>query len=97
MWCSDTCRHRAWEQKRAAESGRSAVEVVERRVIVERATPAAAPTLPKGAEWVPVLTELAHQLDSGRIYDRDLGAIAQAAGAFSEALRRRLQQPHRRH
>lgn len=33
-WCGTSWRHRAWEQKRAAESGRSAVAVVER--IVER-------------------------------------------------------------
>lgn len=33
-WCSSTCRHRAWEQRRAAASGRSAVEVVDRRVEV---------------------------------------------------------------
>lgn len=35
-WCSTTCRHRAWEQKRAAESGRSAVEVVDRPVEIVR-------------------------------------------------------------
>lgn len=29
-WCPDTCRHRAWEQRRAVASGRAAVEV-ERR------------------------------------------------------------------
>ena len=29
-WCGTSCRHRAWEQRRAAESGRSATEVVER-------------------------------------------------------------------
>src|SRR4051812_17094869 len=33
-WCSATCRHRAWEQNRAAVSGRSAVQVVERQVQV---------------------------------------------------------------
>jgi hypothetical protein len=33
-WCSATCRHRAWEQSRAATSGRTAVQVVERRVEV---------------------------------------------------------------
>jgi hypothetical protein len=28
-WCSATCRHRAWEQRRAAASGLVAVEVVD--------------------------------------------------------------------
>lgn len=32
-WCSATCRHRAWEQDRAAQSGRSAVTVVDRPVV----------------------------------------------------------------
>lgn len=37
-WCSASCRHRAWEQRRAAEAGLAAVEVVDRRVevIVEK-------------------------------------------------------------
>ena len=65
-------------------------------MIVERAVPAAASSVPKGVEWAPVLWELARQLDSGRIYDSDLAAIAQAAGAFSAALRRRLEQARRR-
>ena len=42
-WCSATCRHRAWEQARAASSGRSVVEIVERVVTVPAAPPAPAP------------------------------------------------------
>lgn len=40
-WCSATCRHRAWEQRRAAESGLAAVAIVERiveKVVVEKVT-----------------------------------------------------------
>src|SRR4051794_33891290 len=33
-WCSAACRQRAWEQSRAAASGRAAIEVVERVVEV---------------------------------------------------------------
>src|SRR6476620_9629870 len=33
-WCSPACRHRAWEQRRAAASGLAAIEVVEQ--VVER-------------------------------------------------------------
>jgi hypothetical protein len=32
IWCSASCRHRAWEQRRAAASGLSAIEVVDRPV-----------------------------------------------------------------
>ena len=43
-WCSNTCRKRAWEQARAAASGRSAVEIVERLVTVPAQQP---PPLPR--------------------------------------------------
>ena len=32
-WCSQTCRKRAWEQRRAAASGLAAVTVVERVIV----------------------------------------------------------------
>lgn len=82
-WCSATCRHRAWEQKRAAASGRSAIEVVERRVEVP------VPATPSRREWAGLLDELARQVEDGRIYDRDLLELFEALGAVLEALRRR--------
>lgn len=107
-WCGTSCRHRAWEQHRAAESGRSAVAVVER--IVERvvtvqlpaptpkvrppqpATPAPpATSAPTGSAWAPLLTELARQLDTGRIYTRDLNTILPTFDEALQALNRRLQ------
>ncbi|SDJ02298.1 hypothetical protein SAMN05444157_1329 [Frankineae bacterium MT45] len=71
-WCSAGCRQRAWEQTRAAESGRSAVQVVERRVEIPIEKPAAPPRTPRHTEWIGTLHELAKQLDRGDIYDRDL-------------------------
>lgn len=105
-WCGTSCRHRAWEQHRAAASGRSAVQVVER--VVERVvtvqlpapqprptpTPPAftqpTPATPTGSGWTPLLTELARQLDTGRIYRRDLDAILPAFDQALQALNRRL-------
>ena len=72
-WCSASCRQRAWEQSRAAASGRSAVKVVERLV----AAPAAERPR-RSADWPGILNDLAHQLDHHHIYTRDLPAIAQA-------------------
>ena len=86
-WCSATCRHRAWEQSRAAASGRSAVQVVERLVAVAAEPPVA--TRPRQSEWVHLLRELAGQLDQGVIYDRHLVAIALAVDEAVRALRRR--------
>ncbi len=58
------------EQERAAASGRSAVEVVERRVEVPTAIPL------NRRDWPHVLRELTTQLDNGRAYDRDLATLS---------------------
>ena len=92
-WCSDSCRHRAWEARRAAMSGALAVRVVDRVVEVERAVhvieQVEVPTLPKGPAWAPALRELARQLDAGRVYDRDLGDLVESLDAVLDAVRRR--------
>src|SRR4051812_14583238 len=82
-WCSATCRHRAWEQTRAAASGLSAVEFVERRVEVQ------VPLVPTRRDWPWLLGELAGQLNAGRVYDRDLPALARALEPVLEEYRRR--------
>ncbi len=105
-WCGTSCRHRAWEQHRAAASGKAAVQVVERIVTVQlppapapapRPLPSpprpAVPAAPAGSAWAPLLTELARQLDTGRIYTRDLNAILLTFDQALQALNRRL--PHR--
>jgi len=92
-WCSSSCRHRAWELTRAAASGHAAVQVVDRAVEVDRLVtdvqevPVA--TVPKGAAWPAALTQLATALDTGRVYDRDLPALAQALADVADALDRR--------
>lgn len=82
-WCSSPCRQRAWEQSRAAASGLAAVQVVERRVEVPT------PIAPRRQDWSHVLGELAQQLEDGRIYDRDLLALAGALNAVHDAYIRR--------
>jgi hypothetical protein len=71
-WCSATCRHRAWEQTRAAASGRHAVQVIERRVEIR------VPLKPTRRDWPRLLGELSRQLDDGRVYDRDLPGLGRA-------------------
>src|SRR4051812_36707592 len=87
-WCSATCRHRAWEQSRAAASGRSAVQIVERVVTVPAWPPASAPN-PRQLAWVDLLRELATQVEQGRVYDRHLRAIAAALDDVVRAVHRR--------
>jgi hypothetical protein len=82
-WCSATCRHRAWEQSRAANSGRTAVQVVERRVEIR------VPLEPTRRDWPRLLGELAGQLDDGRVYDRDLPALGVALDPVLRSYRRR--------
>jgi hypothetical protein len=92
-WCSSSCRHRAWELTRAAASGRAAIQVVDRAVEVDRVVTVVqevpVPTVPKGAEWPAALAQLATALDTGRVYDRDLPALAQALADVADALGRR--------
>jgi hypothetical protein len=83
-WCSATCRHRAWEQARAATSGRGAVELVERRVQVR------VPLEPTRRDWPTLLDRLAGQLNDGRVYDRDLPSLARALEPVLQAYRRRV-------
>jgi hypothetical protein len=82
-WCSAACRHRAWEQSRAANSGRAAVQVVERRVEVR------VPLEPTRRDWLRLLGELAGQLNDGRVYDRDLPALGRALNPVLRSYRRR--------
>jgi hypothetical protein len=82
-WCSASCRQRAWEQARAATSGRSAVQVVERRVEVP------VPMPPTRRDWPRLLDELARQIDDGRVYDRDLDGLTFALTAVLDAVGRR--------
>lgn len=97
-WCSSACRHRAWEQRRAAASGRSAIEVVDRFVETVRTeqrvqkevvevTVDHRPTSVR--EFAIVLFDLSMRLDMGRIYDRDLPEIDEALGHAFESLMRR--------
>jgi hypothetical protein len=92
-WCSATCRHRAWETRRAAAAGRLAVEVVDRVVEVERTVTVVqtveVSALPKGASWASALLELADQIGAGKVYDRDLPALAASVNAIITALNRR--------
>ena len=53
------------------------------------------PTLvsPTRRDWPGLLHDLARQLDSGRVYDRDLPALAVALNAALEAFGRRHLSP----
>jgi hypothetical protein len=59
------------------------VELVERRVEVP------VPLVPTRRDWPELLAELTGQLDDGRIYDRDLPALARALEPVLGAYRRR--------
>ena len=97
-WCSATCRHRAWEQRRAVASGLVAVEVVDRPVEVVRTVTkvkrvlveAPRPTTPgTNRDWARQAANLADDLDRGRIYDREVEAMMPAMTALVAAFNRR--------
>jgi hypothetical protein len=92
-WCSDPCRHRAWEHRRALASGRPLVEVIDRLIEVEKRVRVVErveiPAQPRRDEWAGLLRELARQLDSGRVYDRHLPDITVAIEEILSSLARR--------
>ncbi len=96
-WCSPACRQRAWEQARAAASGRSAITIVERVVnkpiftprLVSVQQPPPDITRRSPQEWADQLHELARLIDSSRAYDRDLTTLAPALSALVAAYNRR--------
>ena len=47
------------------------------------------PVTPARRNWAPLLTELARQLEDGRVYDRDLLALAAALRTVLYAYSRR--------
>lgn len=81
-YCSANCRHRAWEQGRAARTGRAAVVVVDRAVL-------AYPGDVQG--WVDQLDRLAHEIRAGQL---DVGLLTSALDNVSAAAEGR--QPRRR-
>lgn len=98
-WCSDSCRHRAWEQRRAAASGLCAVDVVERvvevvrtqRVVEQLQVEIPAADRPRAsADYAAILLELSLRLDTARIYDRDLASLTSAMTTLIAAFNRRL-------
>lgn len=69
------------------------MRVVDRTIEVEGPVTVAeqveSPVTPKGAGWIAALHELARQLDSGRVYDRDLPAMTDALNEVVDAYGRR--------
>lgn len=103
-WCTPACRHRAWEQARAAASGRSAVQVIDRQVqtvktvtvVQHHTTEVPVPARPNSVpEFVNVLADLTRRVDSGRVYDRDLPTLTATVRDLVEALARREKAAHR--
>jgi hypothetical protein len=62
--------------------------MVVERVVRVPAQPVA--KTPRRGDWVPLLHELARQLDTGRLYDRDLDGIAGAVDQVVTAVERRV-------
>ncbi|MCE0487290.1 hypothetical protein [Ornithinimicrobium sediminis] len=86
-WCSSSCRHRAWEQRRAADAGLAAVDVVDRPVevvvekktVVERRVTVPVPQSPRSTrEWVDVLDRLTWALNTNRMDEEDLVTLEPA-------------------
>ena len=104
-WCSSSCRHRAWEQRRAADAGLAAVKVVDRvvevvrveKVVEERRVQVPVPRSPQSTrEWVDVLNRLDWALQTNRMGLDDLAEIEPALARVIAAYRARQDKLHLR-
>ena len=96
-WCSSSCRHRAWEARRAGREQPADIRVVTRTVEVEKPTirtvETPVPVEPRTAEdWVVVLDALSTRLAQGRIYRRDLPTLTPAMRRLVEVWNRTIEQ-----
>lgn len=104
-WCSSSCRHRAWEQRRAADAGLAAVDVVDRPVeviveketVVERRVTVPVRQSPRSSrEWVEVLDRLAWALNTNRMDEEDLAVLEPAISRVLLSFTDRNDKLHRR-
>ena len=82
-WCSSSCRHRAWEARRATREQPPEVKVVTRTIEVDkpvvRTVEVPVPVEPQSApEWAATLEVLATRLAQGRVYRRDMPVLEPA-------------------
>lgn len=99
LWCSSSCRHRAWESRRANRDQQSEVRVVTRTVEVERvvirSVEVPVSSEPRSAEeWATLLETFATRLAQGRIYRRDLPALEPAVRRLADVWLRTINQSH---
>ena len=95
-WCSSSCRHRAWEARRADREQLADVRVVTRTIEVEKPTirrvEIPVPTEPRTAdEWSALMETFATRLAQGRIYRRDLPILSPAVRRLVEVWNRTME------
>lgn len=98
-WCSSSCRHRAWEARRANRDRAPEVKVVTRTIEVEkpvtRTLEVPVPAEPHSAEeWASLLELFATRLAQGRIYRRDLPTLEPTIQRLAEVWLRTINQGH---
>ena len=98
-WCSSSCRHRAWEARRANRGQTTEVRIVTRTVEANgpavRTVEVPVPTEPHSAEdWAALLELFATRLAQGRIYRRDLPTLEPAVHHLADVWLRTINQRH---
>lgn len=93
-WCSSSCRHRAWEARRADREQSHDVRVVTRMIEVEEPEVRAQVPVPTESrtadEWATLLETFATRLAQGRIYRRDLATLGPAVRRLVEVWNRTI-------
>lgn len=89
IWCSSTCRHRAWERRRAVAEV-AALESEERPMVALRETiEVPVPLTPERLEWVGVIAELTRQIANHDLPNGCLNPVYEALTvAINQAVHR---------
>lgn len=62
IWCSSTCRHRAWERRRAVAELAARGDGQQPTVALRETVEVAVPLTPERLEWIGVIAELTRQI-----------------------------------
>lgn len=98
-WCSSSCRHRAWEARRANREQTAEVRVVTQTIEIDRqvvrSVEVPIPSEPRNAqEWATLLETFATRLAQRGIHRRDLPTLEPAVQRLAEVWLRTTNQRH---
>lgn len=94
IWCSSTCRHRAWERRRAATDLAHQAQLHDPNrpaVVLREVVEVPVALVPERSEWVGMLAELTRQIAAHELPD---GCLAPTYEALTVAINQAAHRDH---